>query len=140
MGWRDELEELDDAPPALRRFGWVVGGAFLAFGSAALLRHRLTTAAGLALPAVFLLSLAMLRPAALRPVRRLWMGVALVIGGVMSGALLTMLFVLVLTPLGLLARLTGRDFLGRQFLPADVSYWHTRPPTPAGRERHERQF
>jgi hypothetical protein len=44
-------------------------------------------------------------------------------GRVMGGVILTLVFVLVMTPLGLVLRLLGRDPLQRKWEPGAASYW-----------------
>ena len=61
------------------------------------------------------------------------------IGLVVSFMLLATFYFLLLTPLGLLFRLTGRDVLGRKFDPSAESYWQQRKP-PESSERYYHQF
>ncbi len=79
----------------------------------------------------------------LRPMRR-WVFVGLTyltypIGWVVTHILLTAIFVLVVTPIGLLLRLLGKDPLARRIEPAADSYWVERPAqTPT--DRYFNQF
>jgi hypothetical protein len=61
------------------------------------------------------------------------------IGLVVSFMLLSAFYFLLLAPLGLLFRLTGRDVLGRKFDPTAESYWQQRKP-PESSERYFHQF
>jgi hypothetical protein len=61
------------------------------------------------------------------------------IGLAVSFILLAAFYFLLLTPLGLLFRLTGRDVLGRKFDPTAESYWQQRKP-PESSERYFHQF
>ena len=61
------------------------------------------------------------------------------IGLVVSFMLLSAFYFLLLTPLGLLFRLTGRDVLGRKFDSTTNSYWQKRKP-PERAERYYHQF
>ena len=70
--------------------------------------------------------LALMAPAALRP---LYVGLSLAtapIGLVVSFLLLAMVFYGVLTPIGLVMRWMGRDPLGRRFDPQARGYWVAR--------------
>ena len=51
------------------------------------------------------------------------MTVSFYIGQIVSRVLLTVLFLLVVTPLGLLLRLFGKDLLHLKRKPASESYW-----------------
>lgn len=70
------------------------------------------------------------RPRWVRPFYRFAMTVSHHVGGVMGRVLLFGLFVLVVTPLGWMLRLVGRDLLERRRDPGAVTYW--RPPTRSG--------
>ena len=58
--------------------------------------------------------------------------VAIPIGFVLSHVLIALVYYLVLTPIALVFRLTGRDVIGKQLDPDAKTYWHeragTRPP------------
>ncbi len=79
------------------------------------------------------------RPAAVRPVYVAMMAVALPIGLVVSTTVLAVLYYLILTPIGLAMRLSGRDHLGRRIDPAARTYWVPRRP-PDSVRRYFRQF
>jgi len=61
------------------------------------------------------------------------------IGLVFSFTLLAVFYFVLLAPLGLFFRLTGRDVLGRKFDPPAESYWQQRKP-PDSYERYFHQF
>jgi hypothetical protein len=58
----------------------------------------------------------------------------------MAHLILTLLFLIVLTPLGFVARWTGRDFLSLRLDPAAKSYWVTRQGRSSAPVNYERQF
>ncbi len=61
--------------------------------------------------AVALVLLLMVWPSAFKPFAALWLGLSHLLGGVMSPALLTIVFFLVVTPVGLLRGAMGKDSL-----------------------------
>jgi len=65
------------------------------------------------------------RPALLSLPYRAWMSLAAVIGFFMSRLILTILFYAVITPIGLLSRIMGKDWLDRKMDGRDT-YWHLR--------------
>jgi hypothetical protein len=65
--------------------------------------------------------------------------VAFPIGFVVSHVIVAFLFFAVITPVGLVFRLMGRDILTRRFDRAAPSYWVERPAPPPV-ERYFRQF
>ncbi len=138
MSWTEDVREglrrLDTSPGALRRAALGVGGVLLAVAAWLVFRHRAPW-----LPSAFgaaggLLVLAgALFPARLRAGYLGWMAVALAVGWVMSRVVLTVVFAAVLTPLALLARLTGKRFLALERDRAATTYWVRRPPGAGGR-------
>ena len=67
-----------------------------------------------------------------------WLGIAWVLGNVMSRVVITAVYLLVFTPMRLLNKLAGRDRL--QLRKPDVdSYWHD-ISLPRDVKRYERQF
>jgi carbamoyltransferase len=135
-----------DYPPAnpevprrtLRRFGLTLGLAFLLLGVILIFRHR---AAGrpFALLAALLLLLAGFAPQWLRLIYRPWMRFAELLGAIMSRVILTILFFLAVTPVGLLQRLFGKRPLDLRFKGNDATYWHRRTVKFAPAD-YEKQF
>jgi len=79
------------------------------------------------------------RPQLVRPVFVGWMIAAWPIGWAVSHLLLAAVYYLLITPLGLVMRLYGRDKLQMRLDRSAETYWTPRPaPPPAG--RYFRQF
>ena len=76
----------------------------------------------------------------LKPLHKLWMTLAVLLGWLMTRIILIVLFYLVVTPIGLLARVCGKDFLNRDFDRKVNSYWIPRKTIPFDRKSYERQF
>jgi hypothetical protein len=73
------------------------------------------------------------------PVYWAWMGVAFVMGNVVSRVALAAVYFLVFTPFGLILRLLGRDPLQLKRDAAAKTYWQDLP-APSGDSPNERQF
>lgn len=137
---REELQHLSTTPRDLRKFGLVVGGVFAVLGGWFLFRQK-PAGPYLLAPGVLLVLFGLVAPRLLRPVYVAWMALAFILGLVVSTVLLTLLFLLVVTPTGLVARLLGKDFLSRKLDRRATSYWRPRdraadrPPAD-----YERQF
>ena len=69
-------------------------------------------------------------PRQLQPVYRGWMAFGQGLGAIVSGALLTIVYYLVVTPVGWLMRATGTDPLSRASRGAGESYWVAHPARP----------
>ena len=88
---------------------------------------------------LLLILLGWIVPRWLKPLYIPWMGLAIVLGFVMTRVLLTVLFFLVITPVGLIMRWTGRDPLNRKPDPSVTSYWTPKPPH-ADLKKHLERF
>ena len=113
------------SPAEGRRFGLLVGGAFLVL---ALLLWRKTHVTGAlvsgALGAALVLG-GLAVPGRLGPVYRAWMALARAISRVTTPIVMSLIFFLVLTPAGFLVRLFGHRPLDRRR--GGPTYWHSRP-------------
>ncbi|TAL02048.1 MAG: hypothetical protein EPO07_07705 [Verrucomicrobia bacterium] len=139
MNLRDDLRELKAGPRELRKFGLTVGGVLAALALLFLFRHKVRAPYFL-WPGIFLLVFGVVAPRLLKWIYLAWMTLAIVLGFVVSHVLLTLLFFLVITPVGLVARLSGKDFLSLKLDRAAKSYWIPRSRTPKRPEDYERQF
>jgi hypothetical protein len=108
-----------------RKFALVVGGALLVLGLLLWRRGHGTGGIVAAALAGALLLAGLAAPTRLGPVYRGWMALAHAISKVTTPVVMSIIFFLVLTPAGLLARLAGHRPLLRKSQ-ADT-YWHSRP-------------
>jgi hypothetical protein len=117
-------------PAELRRFGFVMAGAFAVVAGLLYWKDSPAWPYVATLAAAFALA-GLAFPRALGGVERAWMALAERMSVVSTVVLLTLAFLLVATPLGLLMRLTGRDRLRRKG--RAESYWEPVDPGPARR-------
>ena len=127
----------------LRSFGLSVGAVFGTLGALGFWRDSYAIGAGrwtlFALSASLIL-LGALAPRALALPYRLWMAMAGVMNRVMTLLLLTVFFVLIITPVGIAQRLLSRKGLQAPAKPPGESYWRLPDPDPRGKERYEQPF
>lgn len=102
-------------------------------------KGRVTLAAVFAGVSGVLVVIGLFVPLAARGFHRFWMGIAGVLGYVNSRILLSLLYYGLLTPVGLVRRLMGRDPMRRRG-PAEQSYWVKREYTRQTKEQFERLF
>ncbi len=136
---QDELRSLSTTTRDLRKFGLMVGGIFLVLGGFALWRHK-WTAPWLLTPGFILFGLGLVWPRALKLIYIAWMGLAFGLGLIVSSILLTVFFYVVITPIGLIARLAGKDFLSLKMEPNAKSFWQSREKTVLTAAEYEQQF
>src|SRR5436853_6101927 len=137
MSIRQQINDLKTDSPSLRKFGLLVGGVALLIGLVLLLRHK-TNYPYLFWPGTVLITFGAVWPRALKYPYIAWMTMAFALGFVMSQVILTLFFFLLVTPIGLVARLFGKDFLNRKRDPQATTYWiprEAKAKTPASYEQ-----
>ncbi len=94
----------------IRQFAWIMAGMILVFFALLLpwLWHWTFSWTPYIISAAFALT-GLLVPQVLAPVHKAWLKFAEVLGGINSKILLFIVFYLVLTPMGLVAKLSGFD-------------------------------
>lgn len=108
--------------PELRKFGITMAVAFGAIAALFWWRNKSFWPI-LACIALGFLTPALVSPAMLRPIEWGWMKFAGVLGYVMTRVLLTLTFFVVITPLGVISRLVGKDLLDIRRQPNRTSFW-----------------
>src|SRR5262245_2590082 len=106
----EDIKQLKTGPRELRNFGWLVGGVFAALGVFFLFRGK-PAYPWFLVPGGVLVFFGTIYPRALKESYIVWMSLAFVLGFIVSNVILTLFFFLVITPIGLAARLLGKDFL-----------------------------
>jgi hypothetical protein len=134
----DQYQKLDRSPRALRRFGIVVGAVLLVTGKLLLLGDRKAGGPFLSIGTLLLVAAAF-APSLLRYVYRPWMILAFAMSWLVTRVILTLLFFLVVTPIGLLQRLCGKGALELRFKSGETTYWQGRSTHPVPAD-YEKQF
>jgi hypothetical protein len=123
----------------LRRFGVTVGGIFLVLALFSWWRGHVYPPRVMAVVGVLLVVPALLLPRTLGPVERGWMAMAAVLGAVNTRIILTLVYVVVVTPIAFFRRLAG-DPLHRDLGKGEPSHWIKREHEPADPARYRQQF
>ncbi|MGC8603964.1 MAG: SxtJ family membrane protein [Desulfomonilaceae bacterium] len=80
-------------------------------------------------------------PHLFKKIYSVWVSFSVIIGYFVSRVLLTVIFLLVIAPTGVLMRIFGKDPMDRKLDPKGTSYWQKREPTEDDSvERYEKQF
>ncbi|HNZ47614.1 MAG TPA: SxtJ family membrane protein [Candidatus Hydrogenedentes bacterium] len=124
-----------------RKFGFVMAAAIVILGGIRFALHGFTAIpwAFLAVAVLFAVPAALF-PGALRPVFVVWIKFALVLNWIVTHVMLTLVYYLIIVPMGLIMRVAGKDPLNRKWLPATESYWEEPEEQPEEFERYHHQF
>lgn len=136
---RDEIRQIKHDPKTLRRFGSTLGCFFALLGGVFLWRQS-DAWFYFSLWAVVFLFFGLAFPGVLRPVHRVWMTMALLMGWVMSRVILMVVFYFVLTPVAVVTRVLGKDFLGLRKGKEESTYWLNRERDHLDKRVYEQQY
>lgn len=121
-----------------RRFGLVVGTAFLVIGGVFYLRGQYDAAMACAVVGGLLVVAGMVIPRRLVPVYKGWMRFAHALSKITTPVFLGVVYFVVLTPIGLLRRFFSGNPLSRSN--KEKTYWVKRDSQSAAKSNMERKF
>lgn len=135
----DDIKNIQSTKNDLRNFGLSVGGVLLFIGAFLLLKSKPSAQYFLIISLVLILP-ALFFPALLKPLQKIWMALAIVMGWISTRIILSLLFYFVLTPIGFIMRLKGKDILDEKIEKEKASYWSYRGPRSYSSLDSEQQF
>jgi multisubunit Na+/H+ antiporter MnhG subunit len=133
------MEKLNLDRNSLKKFAIIMGTAFLVFSLIVFFKHK----AGyfiLGIVLVIFFVFAFIRPELLKPIYIVWMKFAFVLGWINTRIILIIVFYLVITPVGLLLKLFGKDILDIKIDKTKESYWIKKDKKQFSLQDYERQF
>lgn len=137
----EEIKHIDSTKKELRKFGISVGLVFFIIGLLFQFvwdsQFTFYVLSGIGL---FLILFGIVLPKILLPLHKVWMTLALFLGFIMTRVILSILFYIIITFIGLIAKLVRKDFLDRKIDKDQISYWHKREKVDYHKELTERQF
>ncbi len=135
----EEIKNIKSEKRDLRSFGITIGIVLGLIGGLLLWKEKDTYIIFIILSGVLIL-FGLVLPALLRPLQKAWMTFAVVLGWFMTRMILSVLFYIVFTFIGLLAKLFGKKFLNLKIDSSEKSYWVYRKSKPFDPENYEKQF
>lgn len=125
---------------AEREFGLIVGGVFLLLSTWWLYRGKYHDVRQVMMPVgAVLVMLGLLWPRALFWPNKAWMGLAEVLAFISTRIILAFVFFVIVTPIGIIKRLSGWDPLHRR-APAADSYWRPYSERQRDPRHYEKMF
>ena len=136
---KEEIKHIKESKKDLRKFGLTIGIVLLII-TVVLFLYDKSSYVYFGIIGVTLILTGFILPAALKPLNKIWMTFALLLGWFTSRVILTILFYLVLTPIGLIAKLFRKRFLNLKIEIGAASYWDKREVKSPELTEYERQF
>lgn len=136
---KQEIDNIKGTPQELKKFGITIGTVLILISIYLFFKQKEGAYWLLGIGSFLILS-GMLFSTVLRPINKVWMILAVLMGWVMTRVILSILFFLVLTPIGIIAKISGKKFLSLNRNKNVNSYWEKRKETKFLPENYERQF
>ena len=134
----EEIKNIPTSNKDIRGFGITIG-IILFIISGLLMYYGKESYQLIAIIASTFIGLGLILPILLKPIYLLWMTFAAILGWIMTRVILSIIFYLILTPIGLITRLLGEDFLALKKIESD-SYWNYRNSSEELNQNYEKQF
>ncbi len=135
----EEIKNIKSGKRDLRNFGIVIGIALAILGGLLWWKGRDTYSIFIILSLVFIF-FGLILPSALKPLQKAWMTLAVIMGWFMTRVILCILFYFIFTPIGLIARLSGKQFLDLKWGKSEDTSWIKRKHKELNKSDYERQF
>ena len=135
----EELKNIKSGKKELREFGLTIGAILVILGGIAAWRGRPVYPYFLGFGIAFMAA-GMLLPKALKFPQVAWMGFAVVLGFFSSRLVLSILFYAVITPIGIIMRVFGKDVLDQRIDRSAGSYWKMRETATKSKESYQNHY
>ena len=135
----DEIKHIKTGKEDLRSFGVIIGIILLLVAGFLFYREKESFQTFLYIAGAFI-GFGLIIPIILKPIYIVWMTFAVVLGWFMTRFILSLLFYVIITPIGVVLRIFGKDFLEIKKESVQGSYWNQRDSNLEKNQNYEKQF
>ena len=135
----EEIKNIKSEKSDLRKFGITIGVILLIIAGFLFWKEKESFQILLTF-GVTLCILGIVIPFILKPIYWVWMIFATILGWIMTRVILSLLFYIIFTPIGLIPRFFGKQFLELRWDKSKESYWNFRTNEHRQNENYEKQF
>ena len=135
----EEIKNIKGDKSDWRKFGITMGIILAVMGFYLLWKGKNYAGYVFSLDAVFFI-LGLVIPSALKPVYKAWMVMSVIMGFIMTRIIMVVIFYMIVTPVGFVASIIGKNFLDMKIDKTAKSYWMVREMVRKEKSDYERQF
>ena len=135
----DEIRHIKTGKKDLRSFGVIIGIILLLVAGFLFYREKESFQIFLYIAGAFI-GFGLIIPIILKPIYIVWMTFAVILGWFMTRVILSLLFYVIITPIGVVLRIFGKDFLELKKQSVQGSYWNQRDSNLEKNQNYEKQF
>lgn len=137
---KEEIKNIDASSAAVKKFAFAISGILAAISALLFYFGYSPTAIYLITFGGALLLLFFFTPEVLKWVYIGWMSLAIILGWVMTKIILTIFYFILVTSIGIIAKLTTKNFLDLNRGKGDPTYWNKRSDSVKDKNYYERQY
>ena len=134
----EEIKNIKCEKSDLRKFGITIGILLMIIAGILFWKEKESFQLFLTIGAV-LCVFSVVIPVILKPIYWIWMIFATILGWIMTRVILSILFYVIITPIGLISRLFGKQFLELKWNEKNSTYWNYRSDK-LDKRSYEKQF
>ena len=134
----EEIKNIKSEKSDLRKFGITIGILLMIIAGILFWKEKESFQIFLTIGAV-LCVFSVVIPVILKPIYWMWMIFATILGWIMTRVILSILFYVIITPIGLISRLFGKQFLELKWNEKNSTYWNYRSDK-LDKRSYEKQF
>lgn len=135
----EEIKNIKTGKKDIRSFGITIGIILLIIAGFLFYKEKESFQLFIYIAGSFI-GVGLIVPVILKPIYLIWMMFAVILGWFMTRLILSLLFYLVITPIGLVLRVLGKDLLNLKKQEVQDSYWNMRDPQIEQNQNYEKQF
>lgn len=135
----EEFKNIQKDKKSIRDFGLLIGCILLVIAGYLFYKSRDLNIHLISLGFSFIASGFILSPI-LKPVYLLWMYFAIILGFIMTRLILGLVFYFIVSPIGIIGKIFGKEFLELKKSPVNNSYWNFKDKDINDQSELERQF
>ena len=134
----EEIKNIKSEKSDLKKFGITIGILLMIIAGILFWKEKESFQIFLTIGAV-LCVFSVVIPVILKPIYWIWMIFATILGWIMTRVILSILFYVIITPIGLISRLFGKQFLELKWNEKNSTYWNYRSDK-LDKRSYEKQF
>tara|TARA_B100001250_G_scaffold411494_1_gene440282 strand:+ start:3377 stop:3790 length:414 start_codon:yes stop_codon:yes gene_type:complete len=135
----EEIKKIKTSKKDIRNFGITIGIVLLVIAGLLFYKEKDSFQIFIYLSGSFF-GLGIIFPVLLRPIYISWMIFSIVLGWFMTKLILSLIFYLVITPIGLILKIIGKDLLELKKQEVNESFWNLRNSEFQQNQNYEKQF
>ena len=135
----DEIKHIKTGKKDLKSFGVTIGIILLLIAGFLFYKDKESFQIFLYIAGAFI-GFGSIIPIILKPIYIVWMVFAVILGWFMTRVILSLLFYVIITPIGVVLRIFGKDFLEIKKQSVQGSYWNQRDSNIEKNQNYEKQF